>query len=62
MISALVPGSILSLDADIVVVESAAYKANISDRARHVSGIDSRDIQSKEVSAHADFLGWIKTY
>ena len=39
MISALVPGSILSLDADIVVVESAMYKANISDRARHVNCI-----------------------
>ena len=62
MISALVPGSILSLDADIVVVESATYKANISYRARHVSGIDSRDTQSKEVSAYADFLGRSKMY
>ena len=24
--------------------------------------IDIRDTQSKEVSAHADFLGWIETY
>ena len=27
-----------------------------------VSGIDIRDTQSKEVSVHADFPGWIKTY
>ena len=28
----------------------------------HLSGIDIRDTQSKEVSAHADFLRWSKTY
>ena len=27
-----------------------------------VSGIDIRDTQSKEVSAHADFSGWLETY
>ena len=27
-----------------------------------LSGIDIRDTQSKEVSIHADFLGWSKTY
>ena len=27
-----------------------------------VSGIDIRDTQSKEVSAHADFPGWLETY
>ena len=27
-----------------------------------VSGIDIRDTQSKEVSAHADFHGWLETY
>ena len=27
-----------------------------------VSGIDIRNTQSKEVSAHADFLGWLEMY
>ena len=27
-----------------------------------VSGIDIRDTQSKEVSVHADFPGWLETY
>jgi len=27
-----------------------------------VSGIDIRDTQSKVVSAHADFFGWLETY
>jgi len=27
-----------------------------------LSGIDIRDTQSKEVSVHADFLGWSKMY
>ena len=33
-----------------------------SSSQRLLSGIDIRDTQSKEVSTHADFLGWLKTY
>ena len=37
------------------------FKKN-HDPSMIVSGIDIRDTPSKEVSTHADFLGWLETY